>query len=88
MDGFKKHLMVNEYIYKLGDNTIRHQFDDYANHRIVREFEYGTEYSDWESYRGIARIGLLAATTDYYAGNLPRVFRIEEGERKDGVVEE
>ena len=59
--------------------TIRHEYDEKGNHRIKRyTAEKGPEASDWVWYQGVARLGELAATSAYYDGVLPRIFRVVE----------
>ena len=51
-----------------------HQYDCYGNHRLV----HGDEFGVWTSYENLAALGDTRATTDYWDGIFPRVFRIQE----------
>jgi hypothetical protein len=55
------------------------QFDDYGNHRLLINGEFRTKTKGWVSYRSIARRAAYAGTSEFYSGELPRVFRIIRG---------
>ncbi len=50
------------------------EFDDYGNHRV----SVNGVLSDWYAYKTIIKMkvgeGFVGSTTDYYEGDLPRVF--------------
>lgn len=69
---------VYKYKYRRGMHiTVKHQFDDYGNHRLVVSV-YNVQISEWVPYQSVARLKKWAATTEYYKGMLPEVFLISE----------
>ena len=70
----RRHEAVNERIFFINGIRIVHEYDDYANHRLLA----GGKYSDWYPHRSIAKLrfkeGWIGGTTEYYHGELPRVF--------------
>lgn len=66
-------VVTSELCIKHGATLLRHQFNGFGNHRLWA----GATASPWTSYQGIARAGKFGAATEYYAGSLPAVFKIE-----------
>lgn len=71
----KKHRVTRQDLFVLLGSQIKHEFDDYGNHRLIVD---GRFKSDWTSYLGICKIktrkGTFYGVSEYYAGTLPAVF--------------
>jgi hypothetical protein len=67
--------VTSETIYEWHDGTVlSHQMSDEGLHRIVICCKPPQDAGEWAGYKGIARNGQFAATTEYFEGYLPRVF--------------
>jgi hypothetical protein len=54
------------------DKVPTHEFNERGGHRLV----LNNKTSEWASYQGIAQLGEYYATTDYYNGALPELFKV------------
>lgn len=62
---------------KVEEVRLVHRFNPRGNHRLEKHSPTNEpELGEWASSRGIARLGDIAATTDYYSGVLPTIFKI------------
>lgn len=68
-----RNVVTSELTTKHGATLLCHQFNGFGKHRL----RAGSVSSGWVSYEVIARAGKFAATTQYYEGNLPALFKIE-----------
>lgn len=60
-----------------------HEWDANGDHRLIVDGVKGK----WASYRYIAHCGDYAATSEYYLGEMPRIFKITEVVEVDELVE-
>ncbi len=74
-----KKVVKKKKIETVEEVRLVHRFNPRGNHRLEKHSPT-TEpvLGEWASSRGIARLNDIAATTDYYNGVLPTVFKIVE----------
>lgn len=61
-----------------------HRFNPRGTHRLEKHSPTSEPIlGEWASSRGIARLGDIAATTDYYNGVLPIVFKVVEVQARE-----
>lgn len=74
--GLEDHMFEVQEVseYKVGEILVKHQFSKAGAHRLI----VGAIEGRWTNYTMIAMCAGLCATTDYYQGVFPILFRVED----------